>query len=205
MQLTKLHTLTLSCCDWLSIPCLPSSLQNLDFGGSTDGSGDGMGTLKWSHLPELKILSMQSNHMLTASKLSQLLRPNKGNLESLDISGCGLLTEADVQSYLKDGFLTRITWMDLAGLSIGDATVELVASSCPHLAIAGFGSTRITGVGIKALVTKLRPTLQRLYVSHCPELSPDAVVWARSQKIIVDYNFPSDPKGCGARTVRDQS
>lgn len=47
--------------------------------------------------------------------------------------------------------------------------------------------TRITGVGVKKLVQKLKASLVYLGVNQCVDLSIDAVQWAVKQGIQVDF------------------
>jgi hypothetical protein len=60
--------------------------------------------------------------------------------------------------------------------------------------------TKITGIGVKELMTKPSGPLEYLGFLDCTGVSADAVEWARSKGTIVDYRFAND---WGKRSYRE--
>lgn len=152
-----------------------------------------------SPLPEMKNLLLSSYYSMEPTRLLALLSPGKGKLELLNLKDCNLQAQ-DISSLIQDGFLKNVIQLSLAGLPVNDACVELLATNLHHLKCLDLSSTRVTGVGVKALV--LRPTvkLERLNLMLCTSVSVDAVHFARSHGIQTTYCFPETLKN--AKKVR---
>lgn len=142
-----------------------------------------------SSLPEMKSLSLSSYYSMEPVRLLALLSRGKGNLKLLNLKNCNLQAQ-DISSLVQDGFLKNVTQLILAGLPVNDACVELLAANLHHLKFLDLASTRVTGVGVKALVLKPSVMLERLNLMLCSLVSVDAVTFARSHGIQVTYGFP---------------
>ena len=200
-SLTKLHRLSLVDNGALGVPRLPSSLQFLEFKGRADENNEGPANMINSYLPDLRSLLMDDTKF-NSSHLSALLRPGKGNLEVLRIVNCCELTEANINSHIQEGFLDQVTKLDLAYSLVNDTTAELLASNCHHLKDLNLSSTKVTGVGVKALVLKPRGKLECLILAQCASVSIDAVEFARSRGIHVAFYFSVAKEK--AKKVRNQ-
>jgi len=119
--------------------------------------------------------------LLSTAFLFALLAPNKGNLRRLDISG----TDVDLGKLVAAGYLSGVTELSLNMTHTGDETLEILAANLPHLTTLSLHTTRVTGVGIRALTKKLGKQLERLNLNYCEFVSVDAAVYARSLGIEV--------------------
>lgn len=78
--------------------------------------------------------------------------------------------------------------------SIDDTIAELIALNLPELKTLDLGSTAITGYGVKKIVESCEK-LQQLRLNGCQRCSIDAVEWARSKGLKVDFAMDTDTKG----------
>ena len=118
-----------------------------------------------------------------------LLDPNKGNMTSLDVSGCTDLARIDIFDIILSGYLANIVELKMIALPVDDDIADLLAHQLPNLRYLDLGITKITGVGVKALALKTGSKLERLSINHCRSISIDAVEWARAQGINVSFTF----------------
>lgn len=190
MILTKLQNLRLAHNGMPSIPCLPSSLQCLDFDNNLNYDRRDATYMMTSYFPELRRLSIKGDHYLDSRRLLALLGPSKGKLEALKIENWSQLIEADIQAHIQAGFLDQVTELSLAYCHVEDPTADLLASTCHHLKSVDLSYSKITGCGLKALVLKPRGKLEHVKLLNCGSVSIDAVEFARSRGIQVSYYFP---------------
>lgn len=169
--------------------CIPSPLlDDLSFANVMDSS-----------LPEMQRLSLSNYHSMEPTRLLELLSSGKGKLEMLNLKNCNLQAR-DISSLIRDGFLNNVIQLSLAGLPVNDKCVELLATNLHHLKSLDLAYTRVTGVGVKALVQRPSAKLERLDLMQCSSVSFDAVTFARSHGIQVTYCFPEPLKN--AKKVR---
>lgn len=173
-------------------PRLPPSLLTLDLSNCIPSpllDDLGLANVMDSSLPEMKSLSLSSYHSMEPNRLLALLSLGKGKLELLNLKNCNLQAQ-DISSLIQDGFLKNVIQLNLAGLPVNDACAELLATNLPYLKFLDLSSTRVTGVGVKALVLRPSIKLERLDLMQCSSVSVDAVEFARSHGIHITYGFP---------------
>lgn len=147
--------------------------------------------LKSTSLEELVSLSMSGFLHLSTTDLFTLLAPNKGNLRLLDLSE----TEIDVKQLATAGYLSEVTELLLNTTRVDDETLEILAANLPNLTTLAVSSTRVTGVGVRALTKKPGRKLERLNLNYCNFVGADAIVYARSLGIEVSCVLVDSSKG----------
>lgn len=147
--------------------------------------------LRSTSLDELVSLSMSGFLHLSTTDLFTLLAPNKGNLRLLDLSE----TDTDLKQLATAGYLARVTELLLNTTRVDDETLEVMAANLPSLTTLAVSSTRVTGVGIRALTKKPGRQLERLNLNYCNSVGADAVVYARSLGIEVSCVLVDSSKG----------
>jgi len=193
-SLTHLENLSLVSLDSLVFPRLPRSIKSLDVSGwykCSVGISASQENLSRTSLDELVSLSMSGLLHLSTTDLFTLLAPNKGNLRLLDLSE----TEIDVKQLATAGYLSGVTELSLNTTRVDDETLEVLASSLPNLTTLAVSSTRVTGVGIRALTKKPERQMERLNLDFCNFVGADAVVYARSLGVVVSCKQVESSKG----------
>lgn len=161
--------------------------------------------LAWEeHFQELTMLSFVAvSFQLTVAldlagrgPLHKVLLTNNGILERLCFGHCLHGNHFDavemaahlvtIRALWANGQLRRLSHFQLQCQSLDDDTLESLARDCPCLeSVDVSGCCNITGVGVKALVTKQGTKLARLDVTSCAKIGFDAIEWARSQGVQV--------------------
>ena len=145
-------------------------------------------------------LSVGSHSSISMPLLRDILATNKAKLRSLDL--CAFhSTPVEIMTLLTGGDLVETEQLRLKNIGHDDGVAIAVAHNLPNLKFLDLGRTKVTGVGVKALVTELNGKLEWLGLDECMYTSFDAVELARSMGIKVSYRFP-DPKG--SKKVRTQ-
>lgn len=174
-------------------PRLPRSIKSLDvskwYNCRVDLSQD---ILSSTSLAELVSLSMSGLVRATTTDVLTLLAPNQGNLRLLDLSNN---PDLDFRLLATAGYLSGITDLSLKCTPVDDDMLKVMAANLPHLTTLALSSTRITGVGIKALTKKPGRQLERLNLDDCSFVGIDAVVYARSLGIQVSCKLVDSSKG----------
>lgn len=100
----------------------------------------------------------------------------------------GNVTPAGLSQVLQHERILDLECLSLAGCQGCDDDAALhVTRFSPKLIALDLSETDITGVGVKyALELK---HLQKLIVNNCRKIGPDAIQWARSQGIQVEYRM----------------
>ncbi|KAL9132243.1 MAG: hypothetical protein Q9217_000047 [Psora testacea] len=184
---------------------LPPSLSELNvndvyFLGSNIGQPSA--DLKDQYLPRLVRLSLSGWALGIRAFLHTWLNPNRGNLRQLDLSRQKSITGPFLSELIEEGFLENIEELKLNQCDIGDEIVALLARRARRLERLDLEWTRVTGIGVKELVTNLRDTLRYLGLDSCRSTSIDAVQLARSMGLTVSFRFPDDArKGKKVRSV----
>ncbi|KAL9103744.1 MAG: hypothetical protein Q9163_001248 [Psora crenata] len=164
---------------------LPASLSELKFNPHANQP-------RTQFLPKLVSLTFSDLSRAQPAFLRDWLEPSKGSLRHLDVSGFQYLMEDQVLSELiEHGCLDNIEQLVLRRCDIGDKALELLAQKAQHLKYLDLNSTRVTGVGVKALASHLKGTLKYLNLNSCKATSVDAVQFARSTGLAVSFLFPS--------------
>ncbi|MCJ1464939.1 hypothetical protein MMC07_003554 [Pseudocyphellaria aurata] len=177
-------------------PRLPPSLRNLDLSSCTPSTlrdDSSITNIMESSLPEMRRLSLSNFHSMGPTELGFLLREVTGKLELLNLKYCNFQAD-EIESLVLLGFLKNVTQLSLAFLPVNDACVEHLANNLHHLKVLDLEATRVTGVGVKALVLSPCFKLERLNLLQCSSVSVDAVNLARSHRIHTTYGFPETLK-----------
>ena len=174
---------------------LPSSIHTLNISRSRLLSD----MVKWE-ASQLVRLSMAHNLQVTAGWLLEILDPNKGNLIYLDAS----VTMYDQSMYrllAEGGYLGKVEELKFNYCDVDDEVAIAIAENCPVLKRLSLANTKVSGVGVKAIVTALEGKLEYLDLDGCKQTSYDAVEWARSKVVRVDFSFPDG--GRGGKKIRE--
>ncbi|KAI9835418.1 MAG: hypothetical protein M1819_002336 [Sarea resinae] len=177
LHLTRLTSLVLTAIPLLGFPRLPPSLVNLtlsDMWSLHLPSNDMERDLNGTSLVNLKSLVCDDSKVLGIDTLNELLRVRiegrcvvGGNLTSLSLSRCELIHGPGLEYFFTYPFISHLSHLSLAGnQDFGDKYCFYLADLAPCLQSLDISHTRVTGVGIKALVLKHtdQDSLQKHYV-----------------------------------------
>lgn len=151
-------------------------------------------------LPQLSRLSLAEWSKLSLGDLQSCLIPGKGKVTHLDIGGCIGLSTANLKELITNGYLEAVEDLVLKSCNVDDEIAMLIARNIPRLKNLNLACTKITGVGVKALVIGLEGKLEHLCLDGCHSTSIDAVLLARKLGVKVAFSFP-DPL-TGGRRIR---
>ena len=195
-KLLNLQSLKLDATRLERLPKLPSSIRHLQLiATSIDFRRlENSPVLGDYPLHELETLDLTNNHRLTYPALKILLNPAKGKIKVLELSCCGQIDKVAVHGLCTSGYLDGIVDLRLAYSDVDDQTAETLAVSCPKLRRLSLACTKITGVGVKALVQKSHGAFEELFINHCAGVSIDAVAYAKAHGINVSFRFPDNVK-----------
>ena len=105
---------------------------------------------------------------------------------NLDI---GAFNGADLERLLANTRLVPLKVLHLHGSRVvQDCHVLGLTKNMPHLEELGLIGSRMTGVGLKELLLKLKG-LKRLDLTDCQDVGQDAVQWTRQQGVNVRYQL----------------
>ena len=140
-------------------------------------------------------LSLAESYSLEPQDLARLVSNTEG-LRYFSISRCFCIDALGLISLLNTGALDEVVELDLSGTGLTDGVVEQSIRSLKQLKrISVRSCTSITGVSVKALVTKPGCKLDYLDIDGCRDISADAVALARSiSGLTVRYRI-SESKG----------
>ena len=183
-------------------PKVPSTVRHLDLGRSLqlcNDFGESSDNLCNADLKELTSLVLPASNIGTAY-LRKLLEPSKGRIEVLDLSseGYGQRHDLNLEDVMDSQFSTSLKELSVSRNDFGDGLFEHIARNCPRLQFLNASYTRITGVGVKALVLKPGEKLKKVNLRHCERVGIDAVDFARASGVEVDFTFP-DEKQAGKK------
>ena len=154
------------------------------------------------HLPHIIRLSLAGWNDLSLSELQACLIPNKGKLTHLDIRGCVELSIANIKEIITQNYLEDIEDLVLKSCHVDDEIAILLARNLPRLQKLDVANSKITGVGVKALVVGLKGKLEHLCLDGCHSTNIDAVKLARGMGVKVAYGFPNPLRG--GRRIRQR-
>ena len=189
-KLTHLVTLDLHETQLLSFPKLPPSLCSLDMSSMYDVCSPAVASqinIDKCLLPNLESLELNWCPNLRPTMFLKLLEQSTGKVKRLGIQHCQHIDQTEIKLALAKGYLDRAVDLNLAGLIIDDDLIGLLAQDLSHLRRLDLSNTRVTGIGVKALVTKPEGRLDWLGLNNCTSVSIDAVELARSIGITVNY------------------
>lgn len=153
-------------------------------------------------LPQIIRLSLAAWLELSPLDLHSCLVSNKGKVTHLDISNCISLSSANLKDLITNGYFEGTEALILRSCDVDDEVAMLIARNLAHLTNLDLARTKVTGVGVKALVTRLEGKLENLCLDGCDLTSIDAVELARAKGVKVAFGFP-DPLS-GGRRIRQR-
>ena len=190
--LTDLEHLDLEGCNIGAIN-LPSSLRELNLAECFPGFSVPLSVHK-QRLPNFVHLELADCCHVNPEGLCALLESNKGNFLHLGLNrGCFKDRELCF-FFIEEGYFDNAQQLMLQQWPIDDGMIELMVKRCTNIRHLDLGSTKITGVGVKAIVTSLKGTLEDLSLDSCTSISIDAVDFARSMGVKVSFNFPENSR-----------
>ncbi|KAI4262194.1 MAG: hypothetical protein L6R42_002625 [Xanthoria sp. 1 TBL-2021] len=127
-------------------------------------------------------LSLSCASDLSLECLVWLLGPKFDGLRKLHLPQCTEITDVGLRNLIDMGLIDHVVDLDLSGPRLTDSLIQLLAFRAFRLERIKVASTAITGVGVKALVTKPGSKLQYLDITDCMHVASDAVAFARHLK-----------------------
>lgn len=200
--LAELEVLSLANMQLSWFPPLPQAIHTLNIRGRHYcGLDDILNHAKLDKLSRLVMGTFRPRNDLSVQALYALLEPNKGNLTSLDMTSCTELSSEEMRRLASSGYFSKLEELHIPRTQVDDDLAKVLAANLSYLRVLNLSYTRVTGVGVKALVEKPGTKLQRLYLQHCVSVGMDAVEYARSCGVWVKFAFP-DPPGTKKRIQR---
>lgn len=173
------------------VPIFPSSLKHLDLQGNGYMHSGTVPPGEVFDLPLLESLDYTLTSQLDVSLINSLVKQSNaaGRLQRLSLGG----------RYRDDG-VSKVEEHYPASTSVTELSISSIASNCvkedrmlsivalfPNLRILDASCNRyITGVAVKQFV---KQGITHLNLVNCPDISPDAIEWARSEGVIVEYKL----------------
>lgn len=199
--LHQLQNLNISCLTATLPPHLPSTVRTFSMANCSYYPGFQGVRFADFDLPQMVRLSLAAWSELSLGDLEACLIPNKGQLTHLDVGSCIALSSANLKDLIRHGYLEGIEDLVLKSCNIDDEIAMLIARNLPRLKNLDLASTKITGVGVKALVIGLQGKLEHLCLDACHSTNIDAVELARALGVKVAFGFP-DPLSGGRRITQ---
>lgn len=198
-DLHHLQHLNLSCLTAILPPQLPSTVHTFSMADCNYAPFlfPGVSFADYD-LPQMVRLSLAGWSELSLGDLQACLIPNKGKVTHLDIGGCIALSCANLKELITHGYLEGVEDLVLKSCNLDDEIGMLIAGNLPRLKNLDLACTKITGVGVKALVIGLEGKLEHLCLDGCHSTSIDAIELARAIGVKVAFGFP-DPLSGGRR------
>ena len=200
-NLNQLRHLNISNLKAVLPPLLPSTIHTIAMADCTRYPVYQGVSFAEFDLPQLFRLSLAGWHELSLGDLQACLTPSKGKVTHLDIGGCITLSSANLKELITQGYLEGIEDLVLKSCNVNDEIAMLIARNLPRLKNLDLAYTKITGVGVKALVIGLEAKLEHLCLDLCPNINVDAVILARSMGVKIAFGFP-DPLSKGRRIIQ---
>ncbi|KAI9810245.1 MAG: hypothetical protein M1827_006379 [Pycnora praestabilis] len=197
-DLSNLHLLDLDKFQMIVFPKLPPHLHSLNLSCNyelnltCDPSRDNLLKL---NLESLVALRFDDINNADGSALYTLLHSTTANLKKLAFNCSGSTDHSLVEALTNLGKLDHVIDLELRDSDITDHQLQVLAKRIHHLKRLDISNTQITGVGVKALVTNQKGKIECLVLNNCQGISEDAVTWARSMGVMVQYSFPDRLKG----------
>ena len=201
-NLHQLQHLDISRLNAILPPQLPSTIRAIAMAACNPFPGIQGVDFADFDLPEMTRLSLAGWPGLSLSDLQACLLPAKGKVTQLDIGGCITLSSASLKELITQGYLEAAEDLVLRSCNVDDEIATLIARNLFRLKNLDLACTRITGVGVKALVIGLEGKLEHLCLDGCHSTNIDAVELARATGVKVAFGFP-DPLS-GGRRIRQR-
>ena len=141
-------------------------------------------------LPRLHTLILSESRSITTNTVRHFLGGTEAPLQVLHIDGCEKISGKTIRQLKGVGNFDALTELNVSSLpGIDDSVVALLVDGMTELKTLNLSCTRVTGCSIK-LLADLRergekPSIERLYVRHCEDVSWDAVTYGRAKGVEV--------------------
>ena len=201
-SLHQLQHLDISRLNAILPPHLPSSIRAFAMADCNPFPGIQGVDFADFDLHEMTRLSLAGWPGLSPRDLQACLLPSKGRVTHLDIGGCSSLSSASLKDLITQGYLEAVEDLVLRSCNVNDEIAILIARNLPRLENLDFACSKITGVGVKALIIGLEGKLKQLCLDGCQSTNIDAVELARAMGVKVAFGFP-DPLS-GGRRIRQR-
>ena len=174
---------------------LPSTLCSLDVVTlSLCMAQDFSGALE-THFTCLKTIRAENLIISNKEELAHFLTGSKDVLEEFSCLRTSDFLCKDFVDILERGYFRNLKRLGLKADWLEDETLEKIATHCSELLVADFSKCRrITGVGIKSLLSKAGSKIEHVDLTMCEAVSFDAVEWARARGVRVKYGNGQEMK-----------
>ena len=190
--LHKLESLDISGVDMAFPLGLPSSLHTLNINKARLREG----IEEWE-ASQLVRLSVAHSVAFNAFWLIEVLECNQWNLVYLDVSAIPY-HQSQYVCLVSEGWLAKVEELKFNNCLVDDELAIAIAEGCPVLRRLSLANTKVSGVGVKAVVTALEGKLEYLNLDGCKNTAYDAVEWARSKGVRVAFSI-SEPRRGGKK------
>ncbi|KAI9756860.1 MAG: hypothetical protein M1815_002647 [Lichina confinis] len=144
-------------------------------------------------LPNLESIEACGTTIIPPIMLGLMLSSAKTKMRRVLLNASGGDYQPPLVEASRNGYLTNLTMLGLAGQSMTDDGVVAIAQGAPNLEHVNLSSTAVSGISVKALLERPDSKIKLLSVDNCSYLNPDAVEYARAKGVHVNFSFP-DPK-----------
>lgn len=136
--------------------------------------------------PDLRVLGYSKFSISYAEvepeKLLQLIGTELEDLKHLSITHCTTLHELELIEMVSRGYMDKLSHLDLSHTHVTDNVIEPLVLRARHLRRVKLAATKITGISVKALVTRPGMELVHLDITDCNNVSADAKTLARKKQ-----------------------
>lgn len=149
-------------------------------------------TLPSSKLPKsLQHLHLQSCQLREGWLLPALEEGTLKNLRSLDLSGCGRITNRDISPMSQ---LKNLEELSLLGCyRLGDQALEAITADHPNLKSLLIGHSDFTDVGMKDVALNMK-RLERFSIQHCELVTSKSLKFIQRMKTIEELDISYNPQ-----------
>ncbi|KAI9758718.1 MAG: hypothetical protein M4579_002893 [Chaenotheca gracillima] len=142
-----------------------------------------------TNLKFLETLEVGHNIDMKARMLIPILDPSRGVRKRVSLFRCISIYDEDIRELAESGILEDIEHLNLGETGVRDDGIAFIANAAPNLIRLNLSSTGVSGVGVKALLSRPDSKLACLNLDGCMSVNIDAVEWARSKGVHVQFQF----------------
>lgn len=171
------------------VPIFPSTLKYLDLQGNGYMHSDTVPEGETFDLPLLETLDCSLTSKLDVSLIKRLIEKSNeaGRLKRLCIGGRyqddGVNNVEDM--YPASNSVTELSISSIASNCVKESRILAVVALFPNVRILDVSNNQyLTGVSVRQFVLQ---QMTHLNLVNCPNISPDAIQWAQSEGVVVEY------------------
>lgn len=131
--------------------------------------------------------------------LALLKSSHSATLNKLILNDCSV-DLFELMDLFESGPLSTLTFLATSNPGLNDDHMQRIATECTLLEHVELCGMKITGCAVKELCT--RTAIKTLQLSSCPDISPDAITWARDQGVRVIVYHTDESRRSSGRAVR---